>query len=204
MKRKPSSSASRLSAGDAAPEFTLVGTAGRGLRLSDLRGRKVVLYFYPRDDTPGCTREACGFRDAQSKLRAAGVEVLGVSRDSLESHERFRARYHLPFELLSDPDSAVARAYGAFGEKSMYGKKVIGTIRSTFLIDERGRLQALWSPVRVDGHVEQVLAALEGGPASSEASKRKKTAPRKKAKKAAAKKSARRPVRKASGRRRKG
>jgi peroxiredoxin Q/BCP len=151
-----------LKPGDPAPDFELPTTAGAETALKDLRGRKVVLYFYPKDQTPGCTREACDFRDNSSRIRLAGAEVLGVSKDSLDSHERFREKFYLPFDLLSDPDNSVATAYGAYGEKTMYGKKVTGTIRSTFLIDEKGKIEAVWSPVRVNGHVEKVLAALQG------------------------------------------
>ena len=150
----------KLRPGDRAPSFKLDSTSGGEVRLDAFRGKKLVLYFYPKDHTPGCTREACGFRDNITRLRRAGVEVLGVSRDSLDSHARFRDAYHLPFNLLSDPDHRVASAYGAYGEKTMYGRTVVGTIRSTFLIDEKGAIEAVWSPVRVDGHAEQVLAAL--------------------------------------------
>jgi peroxiredoxin Q/BCP len=175
-----------LKPGDPAPDFELPTTAGAETALKDLRGRKVVLYFYPKDQTPGCTTEACDFRDNSSRIRLAGAEVLGVSKDSLGSHERFREKYDLPFDLLSDPDNSVATAYGAFGEKTMYGKKVMGTIRSTFLIDENGLIEAVWSPVRVKGHVDQVLAALQG-----ESTTPTKTAPaRKVAKKKARTKSA--------------
>jgi peroxiredoxin Q/BCP len=149
-----------LAIGVAAPQFTLPSVSGRTLSLSALRGRKVVLFFYPRDNTPGCTQEACDFRDSWERLRAAGVEVLGVSKDSLASHEKFQRAHGLPFELLSDSDNQVAIAYGAFGEKKMYGKLVTGTIRSTYVIDELGAIAAVFSPVKVKGHVQQVLAAL--------------------------------------------
>jgi peroxiredoxin Q/BCP len=148
--------------GDKAPELTLPSSSGGTVSLAKLRGKKVVLYFYPRDDTPGCTREACDFRDNLGRVKSAGAEVFGVSKDSLASHERFRGKYELPFELLSDADNVAARAWGAYGTKVMYGKKVLGTIRSTFLIDEQGKVAAVWSPVKVDGHVDQVLAALAG------------------------------------------
>jgi peroxiredoxin Q/BCP len=177
-----------LKVGDKAPDFRLIGTSGHAVTLKELRGRKVVLYFYPRDDTPGCTREACAFRDSMARLRRAGVDVLGVSKDSLASHERFRTKYELPFELLSDPDSSVATAYGAYGTKTMYGKKVQGTIRSTFLIDEKGRVAVVWSPVKVDGHVDQVLEALgAGAPTATGAAARKKVAKKTVRKKAAKK-----------------
>jgi thioredoxin-dependent peroxiredoxin len=115
-----------LKPGDRAPSFQLPSTAGARRSSSDLRGKRFVLYFYPKDDTPGCTREACDFRDQLARLRSAGVEVLGISKDSLSSHDRFRDKYRLPFELLSDEDNAVARAFGAYGEKNMYGRKILG------------------------------------------------------------------------------
>ena len=121
-----------------------------------------MLYFYPRDDTPGCTVEACDFRDLNPKVLASGAVVLGVSSDKLASHDKFRAKYRLPFDLLSDMDHSVAEAYGAHGEKKQYGRTFLGTIRSTFVIDERGRVAAAWSPVKVKGHAEAVLAALSG------------------------------------------
>ena len=151
----------KLKRGAAAPDFTLPSTTGNDITLSDLRGKKVALYFYPRDMTPGCTQEACDFRDNMARLKKAGVEVLGVSKDSLASHEKFRAKEKLPFVLLSDSDNAVAKKWGAFGKKMMYGKPVTGTIRSTFLIDEDGKIAAIWSPVKVKGHVDEVLAAAQ-------------------------------------------
>jgi peroxiredoxin Q/BCP len=161
-----------LKPGDKAPSFKLKTTAGGEISTPELKGRKYVLYFYPKDDTPGCTREACDFRDNLARLRKEGVEVLGVSKDSLASHEKFRKKYDLPFQLLSDEGNAVARAYGAYGEKTMYGKKVLGTIRSTYLIDEKGRVDAVWSPVKVDGHVDRVLEHLRGGSAAPAAKKK--------------------------------
>jgi peroxiredoxin Q/BCP len=146
--------------GAKAPDFTLRTHDGEKLKLSSLRGSPVVLYFYPKDDTPGCTKEACGFRDARAKLATQGAIVLGVSPDGPESHERFRTKYKLPFTLLCDPDHAVAEKYGAWREKNMYGKKSMGIARSTFLIDATGRVAKVFKAVKPDTHAEQVLAAL--------------------------------------------
>jgi peroxiredoxin Q/BCP len=146
--------------GQKAPDFRLPSSEGGELGLSDLRGKRVVLYFYPKDDTPGCTREACAFRDAQAAIKKRGAVVLGVSPDSLPSHQKFKTKYKLNFPLLADSDRAVARKYGAFGEKVMYGKKVQGMIRSTFVIDGEGVVRKVFPRVRVDGHGEQVLLAL--------------------------------------------
>lgn len=148
-----------LAVGDKAPEFTAETDAGT-LSLKDLRGKKVVLYFYPKDNTSGCTREACDFRDSHAKLTKKGVVVLGVSPDSVESHVGFKAKHELPFALVSDPEKKIANAYGVWAEKNMYGKKVMGIVRSTFVIDEKGKIAAIYPKVKVDGHVEAVLAAL--------------------------------------------
>jgi peroxiredoxin Q/BCP len=156
-----------LAPGDQAPDFTLPSTSGGEVSLKALRGQKVVLYFYPKDNTPGCTTEACDFRDHNGRLAALGAVVLGVSKDSLTSHAKFRDKFHLAFDLLSDADNHVAKAYGAHGQKMMYGKPVIGTIRSTFVIDEHGKVLARWSPVKVAGHVEDVVAVLSGGGSAS-------------------------------------
>jgi peroxiredoxin Q/BCP len=150
-----------IQAGETAPDFTLPDADGRAVTLSKLRGRPVVLYFYPKDDTPGCTREACAFRDAEPRLARAGAVVLGVSPDSAASHARFRDKHKLGFTLLCDPDKAVAESYGAFGEKVLYGKKVQGMIRSTFVIDAAGVVRRVFPRVRVDGHADQVLEALK-------------------------------------------
>jgi peroxiredoxin Q/BCP len=146
--------------GRKAPDFTLLSSKGGEVTLKDLRGKPVVLYFYPKDDTPGCTREACAFRDTQAQIKKTGAVVLGVSPDSAASHEKFGARYRLNFPLLSDPDRSVAKTYGAFGEKVLYGKKVTGMIRSTFVIDADGVVRKVFPRVKVDGHAEQVLEAL--------------------------------------------
>jgi peroxiredoxin Q/BCP len=150
-----------LTPGDKAPPFALVSHEGQAIRLADLKGRPVVLYFYPKDDTPGCTKEACSFRDAWGEIQAAGAAVLGVSPDDMTSHQKFRVKYRLPFPLLSDPDHAVAEAYGAWGEKSMYGKKYEGILRTTFLIDGSGVVRRVFEKVRPEGHAEEVLAAVQ-------------------------------------------
>jgi thioredoxin-dependent peroxiredoxin len=150
-----------LKAGDQAPQFTLTDSQGQRVSLGDFAGRHVILYFYPADDTPGCTKEACGFRDAWDDLRALGVEVLGVSGDDAESHRRFAAKYRLPFTLLSDPGHEVMRAYGAYGEKTMYGRKVVGVIRSTVWIGPDGRVRRHWARVsNAATHPEKVLEAV--------------------------------------------
>jgi len=146
--------------GKAAPDFTLPSSEGGEVSLKGLRGKAVVLYFYPKDDTPGCTKEACAFRDTQAKVKRTGAVVYGVSPDSVASHEKFQAKYRLNFPLLSDPDKSVAKKYGAFGEKVMYGKKVTGMIRSTFIIDGDGVIRKVFPRVMVDVHSEQVLEAL--------------------------------------------
>jgi peroxiredoxin Q/BCP len=148
--------------GNKAPDFTLPTHDGTKLKLSSLRGSPVVLYFYPKDDTPGCTLEACGFRDAKAKLAKHGAVVLGVSPDSPESHEKFRAKYKLPFALLADEGHKVAEKYGAWREKNMYGKKSMGIARSTFVIDAVGTVVKVFKAVKVDGHDEQVLEVLKG------------------------------------------
>jgi thioredoxin-dependent peroxiredoxin len=147
--------------GDVAPDFTLRGAGGQKVSLSDFRGRDVILYFYPKDDTPGCTKEACGFRDAWSDLQERGTVVLGVSGDDAASHERFATKYRLPFTLLSDPDHEVMRQYGAYGEKTLYGKKTVGVIRSTVWIGTDGRVRHHWARVsNAAEHPAKVLAAL--------------------------------------------
>src|SRR6185295_14029024 len=147
--------------GKAAPAFTLPDASGKPVSLKDLQGKDVILYFYPKDDTPGCTKEACGFRDEWAQLKKAGVVVLGVSADDGESHKKFAAKYKLPFQLLSDGDRKVMTAYGAYGEKMMYGKKTIGTIRSTVWIGPDGKVRKHWARVaNAEAHPAQVLEAI--------------------------------------------
>ncbi len=148
-----------LDAGQAAPELDLPTAGGGRLHLGDLKGRSLVLYFYPKDDTSGCTREALDFAAAYPAFQAAGVEVVGVSKDSVSSHDRFKAKHELPFPLASDEGGRVAEAYGVWVEKSMYGRSYMGIDRSTFLIDGQGQVQKVWRKVKVPGHVDEVLAA---------------------------------------------
>ncbi|HVR30044.1 MAG TPA: peroxiredoxin [Thermoanaerobaculia bacterium] len=150
--------------GKPAPPFTLEDGEGKAVSLSDFRGRDVVLYFYPRDETPGCTKEACAFRDLWGEIRALGAELVGVSPDGAESHRRFAANHGLPFRLLSDPDRGMMTAYGAFGEKTMYGRKVKGVIRSTVWIGPDGTIKKRWAKVASAAeHPAQVLEALRAG-----------------------------------------
>jgi peroxiredoxin Q/BCP len=146
--------------GESAPDFTLPADDGSKVKLLAQRGHPVVLYFYPKDDTPGCTREACAFRDRKTALTKAGAKVFGVSPDTVESHERFRDKFDLNFPLLADADHKVAERFGAWREKNMYGKVTFGIQRSTFLIGPDGKVAKVWKKVNVDGHDEQVLAAL--------------------------------------------
>ena len=149
-----------LQEGTTAPDFTLEVSGGGTASLSDYRGQTVVLYFYPKDDTPGCTTEACNFRDDYSEIIAAGAVVLGVSPDSIESHDKFKVKYELPFPLLSDPDHQVAELYGAWGEKKMFGRTYMGIIRSTYVIDGQGTIVKVFPKVRPKVHSEQVLMVL--------------------------------------------
>jgi len=149
-----------LQEGQPAPDFSLRDAAGNTVRLADLRGKKVVLYFYPKDDTPGCTKEACSFRDQHSRFDDRGVVVLGVSPDDEASHATFASKYSLPFRLLADPGAQVATAYGVWKEKNNYGKTYMGVERTTFLIDEQGNLRKIYPKVQVDGHIEEVLAEI--------------------------------------------
>ena len=146
--------------GQLAPDFELISDDGSAARLSDLRGQRVVLYFYPKDDTPGCTTQSCGFRDNYVEIQERNAVVLGISPDGEKSHARFRTKFNLPFKLLADPDHAVADAYGVWGEKSMYGKTYMGIIRSHFVIDEQGIIADAQYKVSPEASVEGALAAL--------------------------------------------
>jgi len=150
-----------LKGGDKAPDFTLPVDGGGKVSLKDLKGKKLVLYFYPKDDTPGCTTEACAFRDALPDFSRVKAAILGVSKDSVASHDKFKKKFKLPFPLASDADGAVCEAYGTWVEKSMYGKTYMGIERATFLIDETGVIRAIWRKVKADGHAEEVLKAAE-------------------------------------------
>jgi peroxiredoxin Q/BCP len=150
----------RLEPGAQAPDFTLPDSDGKEVSLSALRGQRVIIYFYPAAMTPGCTKQACDFRDSLASLAAAGIAVIGISPDSQAKLAKFRDAEGLNFPLLSDPDRSVLTAYGAYGEKMMYGKKVTGVIRSTFLIDEKGKVAKAWYGVKADGHAAKVLAEL--------------------------------------------
>jgi peroxiredoxin Q/BCP len=152
----------KLTPGDKAPDFALLDADGKTVRLKDLLGHRpgIVVYFYPRDDTPGCTKEACQFTDNMAGFEGLGVPVVGISPDSTASHVKFRDKYKLGITLLSDPSKETMEAYGAFGEKTMYGKTVTGVIRSTFLIDEKGKIAKAWYNVKADGHAAKVLAEL--------------------------------------------
>jgi peroxiredoxin Q/BCP len=150
-----------LAVGEKAPSFELSRDGGGTVSSAELKGKAYVIYFYPKDNTPGCTTESCDFRDNFARIQAAGVEVFGVSRDSVKSHDGFKAKFELPFALLSDPDKTLHTAFGAWGLKKMYGKEVEGTIRSTFLVDKKGKVAAAWPKVSVKGHVDEVLAAID-------------------------------------------
>ena len=150
-----------LKPGDAAPEFSLPDQAGRSVSLSSLRGQRVVLYFYPKDDTPGCTKEACNFRDRWSLLESHGIQVLGISKDGAVSHGRFIAKYELPFTLLSDAEPCpVASAYGSYGLKKFMGREYMGMLRHTFVIDAEGRIERIYTKVKAETMADQVLADL--------------------------------------------
>lgn len=150
----------RLEAGDAAPPFTLPDQDGRPVSLADYAGAPVVVYFYPADDTPGCTKEACQFNENLSAFNRSGAKVVGISPDGAAKHVKFRQKYDLEFPLLSDPGHQVMESYGAWGEKTMYGKKTVGSIRSTFLVDANGKIARAWYSVKADGHAAKVLEEL--------------------------------------------
>ncbi len=152
---------STITVGKAVPNFSLPATGGKAVDLKGLRGSNVVIYFYPKDNTPGCTTESCDFGDLHRKFRRKKTIILGVSRDSLASHEKFKAKFEFPFDLLSDGDETLCRLFDVIREKNMYGKKVMGVVRSTFLIDAMGKLRAEWRKVSVKGHAAEVLAAVE-------------------------------------------
>jgi len=149
-----------VAVGEPAPDYTLQSDDGRLVTPKDFRGKKVVLYFYPKDDTSGCTKEACSFRDNLARVTSKGAVVLGVSRDDAKSHAKFRAKYHLNFPLLIDDKGRVTEAYGVWKKKNLYGREYFGIERTTFLIDEAGKIARIWPKVKVEGHADEVLAAL--------------------------------------------
>lgn len=148
-----------LKEGDKAPDFNAKDQDGNDVKLADLKGQRVVLYFYPKDDTPGCTKEACSFRDADDVYKSKNIRVLGVSTDNEKSHQKFISKFQLPFDLLADTDKQIVEAYGVWGEKSMYGRKYMGTFRKTFLIDGDGKIVKIFEKVDVSAHADEVLAA---------------------------------------------
>lgn len=150
-----------IKVGERAPDFKLESADGESIRLSDLKGKKVVLYFYPKDDTPGCTKEACSFQENLALIKKKGAVILGVSADSVESHGKFARKFNLAFPLLSDTSKEVCKAYGVWQEKTLYGRKFMGIVRSTFVVDERGIVKSIFSKVKVDGHTQEVLSVLE-------------------------------------------
>ena len=155
-----SAGGSTVTVGERAPDFTLRADDGRNLSLKDFRGKKVVVYFYPKDDTSGCTKEACSFRDNLARVTSKGAVVLGISRDDTKSHGKFRDKYHLNFPLLSDDDGRATSAYGVWKLKNLYGRKYFGIERTTFLIGEDGTVARIWPKVKVEGHTDDVISAL--------------------------------------------
>jgi len=151
----------KLKEGDKAPDFTVRDGEGQTVRLRDLRGKKVVLYFYPKDDTPGCTKEACSFRDSFAKFKKRDIEVLGVSFDSEAKHKKFAQKFDLPFRLLADTDRSIAESFGTYGEKKFMGRTYMGIHRMTFLIDEKGKIKKIFNKVKPEEHAEEVLAAFD-------------------------------------------
>ncbi len=158
---QPGPATKQLKIGQKAPAFSLPNQDGKIMRLADFKGKKVVLYFYPKDDTPGCTKESCAFRDGLDEIHASGAVVLGISGDSVDSHKKFVKKFNLNFPLLSDETKTVLQAYGVWKEKSLYGRKYMGIERTTFIIDEQGKLDDIFPKVKVDGHLEEVLAELD-------------------------------------------
>ena len=156
-----------LQIGDKAPNFTLSSGENQSISLTHFRGKKVVLYFYPKDDTPGCTQEACDFRDQVNQFEASNTVILGISKDSPSKHQKFKEKYQLPFTLLADENSEVCQAYGVIGKKIMFGKISFGIQRATFLIDEKGIIRAIWRKVKVTDHIDQVLLELNGAQQNS-------------------------------------
>ena len=150
----------KLTVGETAPQFSLPSSSGQIVNLDSLKGQKVVIFFYPKDDTPGCTIEACEFRDRSDEISAKGTKILGISPDNLESHDKFINKFDLNFELLADEDNTVATNYGAWVEKNMYGKVTIGMKRMTFLIDEKGCVAKIWGKVKPEGHAQQIIDAI--------------------------------------------
>jgi thioredoxin-dependent peroxiredoxin len=151
----------KLSEGDPAPNFTAPTNGGGTVSLKDFKGKYLVLYFYPKDDTPGCTKEACGFRDAYQDFEKAGAVVLGVSTDSVKKHDKFVEKFHLPFPLLADEDKSIVEAYGVWGKKKFMGREYMGTNRVTFLIDPKGKIKKIWPTVKPEEHAAEVLAAIK-------------------------------------------
>jgi len=159
--KAPAADSKLLKAGAKAPAFSLKNTEGKTVKLSDFKGKKVALYFYPKDMTPGCTVEACGFRDDYAQLKKRGVEVIGVSGDDQKSHQKFTEKHSLPFTLLSDPTHEMMEKYGAWGEKSMYGRKFMGVLRITYIINEEGKIAHVFGKVKTDTHSKDVIAAVD-------------------------------------------
>ena len=151
-----------LDIGDKAPDFTLPTDGDGKIKLSDLKGQKVVLYFYPKDDTPGCTKEACAFGEMFPRFEKMAATVIGISRDSVASHDKFKKKYKLPFTLASDSEGKVTEKYGVWIEKSLYGRRYMGIERATFLIDEKGKIAQVWHKVKVPGHADEVMKAVGG------------------------------------------
>ncbi|MFA5011131.1 MAG: thioredoxin-dependent thiol peroxidase [Ignavibacteria bacterium] len=149
-----------LKIGDKAPDFSLLSDSGKKFSLKNLKGHKIILYFYPKDNTSGCTKEACDFRDSIKTFENKETVILGISKDSIESHKSFKSKYNLPFALLSDEEGQMVNAYGVWKEKNMYGKKYMGIERTTFLIDEKGKIKEIWNKVKIPGHVQDIISKL--------------------------------------------